>query len=211
MWKFIGEMRRISAVAPRNVLEFRAHQYLVAAHREVAMSDATFFAQILAAPDDRPLQHAYADWLEERGDPRGEFVRLQAELAVEEDTVRRNRQSRLRDLLDELAPLPNVLIDLAAFTGPGYGLYDMTSTLAELYNAFPLARTTDGLIVAIGTRDDPSRDLRDLERLLGRRVIPVLADNNQVATYVANAVGTMEPDGDGRFDVTDSMENEGYG
>jgi len=45
------------------------------------MSHAGFLQAILAAPDDDTPRLAYADWLEERGDPRGEFIRVQCELA----------------------------------------------------------------------------------------------------------------------------------
>lgn len=40
-----------------------------------------FLAAVLAAPDDDLPRLVYADYLEERGDPRGEFIRLQVELA----------------------------------------------------------------------------------------------------------------------------------
>src|SRR5688572_12656020 len=40
-----------------------------------------FVQSILEAPDDDDVRLIYADWLEERGDPRGEFIRLQIELA----------------------------------------------------------------------------------------------------------------------------------
>jgi len=46
------------------------------------MSDHDSFLQaILAHPDDDHLRLVYADWLEERADPRGEFIRVQMELA----------------------------------------------------------------------------------------------------------------------------------
>jgi uncharacterized protein (TIGR02996 family) len=42
------------------------------------MSDnAAFLKAILDNPDDDQLRLIYADWLEERGDPRGEFIRVQ--------------------------------------------------------------------------------------------------------------------------------------
>lgn len=41
-----------------------------------------FLQAILANPDDDQLRLIYADWLEERGDPRGEFIRVQMELAA---------------------------------------------------------------------------------------------------------------------------------
>jgi uncharacterized protein (TIGR02996 family) len=46
------------------------------------MSEADAFIQaILANPDDNTTRLAFADWLEKRGDPRGEFIRLQCALA----------------------------------------------------------------------------------------------------------------------------------
>lgn len=43
-------------------------------------SDDQFLAAIIARPDDLP-RLVYADWLEERGDPRAEFIRVQVDLA----------------------------------------------------------------------------------------------------------------------------------
>src|SRR5262245_38736778 len=40
-----------------------------------------FLRGILQHPDDDAPRQVYADWLEERGDPRGEFIRVQCELA----------------------------------------------------------------------------------------------------------------------------------
>jgi large subunit ribosomal protein L7/L12 len=39
-----------------------------------------FLAAIQANPDDREAREIYADWLEERGDERGEYLRLEAQL-----------------------------------------------------------------------------------------------------------------------------------
>lgn len=44
-----------------------------------------FLAEIAASPDDDLPRLVYADWLEERGDPRGEFIRVQCELARDPD------------------------------------------------------------------------------------------------------------------------------
>src|SRR5262249_34068259 len=41
--------------------------------------NAAFLKAILDNPDDDQLRLIYADWLEERGDPRGEFIRVQYE------------------------------------------------------------------------------------------------------------------------------------
>ncbi len=45
------------------------------------MTVADFLASILADPDDDTPRLQYADWLMERGDPRGEFIRVQCEIA----------------------------------------------------------------------------------------------------------------------------------
>lgn len=42
---------------------------------------AEFLAQVVAHPDDDGPRLVAADWLDERGDPRGEFIRVQVELA----------------------------------------------------------------------------------------------------------------------------------
>lgn len=48
----------------------------------VPMSDANAFLDaVLAEPDDVSCRLIFADWLEERGDPRGEFIRIQCALA----------------------------------------------------------------------------------------------------------------------------------
>ena len=46
------------------------------------MTDATaFILAIHAAPHDAAPRLVYADWLDERGDPRGEFIRVQVAVA----------------------------------------------------------------------------------------------------------------------------------
>lgn len=71
-----------------------------------------FLDGIRAQPDDDALRLVYADWLEERGDPRAELVRVQCELARLD--VRRSRRRELerreRELIGEhfdewIAPL----------------------------------------------------------------------------------------------------------
>src|SRR5271166_1309247 len=44
------------------------------------MSDASFLQAIQSAPGDTGLLLAYADWLEERGDTRAEFIRVSVAL-----------------------------------------------------------------------------------------------------------------------------------
>lgn len=43
--------------------------------------EAALLQAVLESPEDDGVRLIYADWLEERGDPRGEFIRLQCHLA----------------------------------------------------------------------------------------------------------------------------------
>jgi uncharacterized protein (TIGR02996 family) len=58
---------------------------------------------LLENPDDLATHYAYADYLQEQGDPRGEFIQLQ--LALEDprrtETERRQLQARAKQLLNE--------------------------------------------------------------------------------------------------------------
>jgi len=59
-----------------------------------------FLATVLENPDDDAPRLVYADWLEERGDSRGDFIRVQCELArLDEDDPRaenlRDRENKL--------------------------------------------------------------------------------------------------------------------
>ncbi|MFO0845893.1 MAG: TIGR02996 domain-containing protein [Gemmataceae bacterium] len=79
------------------------------------MTDDVFLSAILIDPDDDLPRLAYADWLEEQGDPRGEFLHIQCRLARLDDidpaaSALRQRERELLDLhrptwLGELAPL----------------------------------------------------------------------------------------------------------
>lgn len=63
------------------------------------MSDDAFIRAILADPADDAARLIYADWLEERGNPRGEYLRLEVALAAlgRAEPVRGQLQDRLRE------------------------------------------------------------------------------------------------------------------
>jgi uncharacterized protein (TIGR02996 family) len=63
--------------------------------------EAAFLRMIAAAPDDDAPRLVYADWLEERGDPRGTFIRLQCALAAlpDDDPRRPDLEHAERHLL----------------------------------------------------------------------------------------------------------------
>jgi uncharacterized protein (TIGR02996 family) len=78
--------------------------------------DEAFLEAILEAPQDDTPRLIYADWLEEHGDPRGEFIRLQCRLASkdEDDPFWSGLEARERQLLveheaDWLGPLHSLL------------------------------------------------------------------------------------------------------
>jgi uncharacterized protein (TIGR02996 family) len=62
---------------------------------KAAASDAEAFERALAAnPDDVAARSAYADYLTERGDPRGEFMQVQ--LALEDESLPKAERDRLK-------------------------------------------------------------------------------------------------------------------
>src|SRR5262249_38868583 len=70
-----------------------------------AMGEDPFLAAIRANPDDNAVRLVYADWLQERGDPRGEFLRLDTMLTGlspnhESYGADRFRLEQLRSTLD---------------------------------------------------------------------------------------------------------------
>ncbi|MFO0810388.1 MAG: TIGR02996 domain-containing protein [Gemmataceae bacterium] len=65
--------------------------------------DEAFLAAILAHPDDDLPRLVYADWLDDRGDPRGEFIRLEIELErdlLRYDAAAKARLARIHELLE---------------------------------------------------------------------------------------------------------------
>jgi uncharacterized protein (TIGR02996 family) len=50
--------------------------------------DASFIRSISLAPRDNALRLEYADWLEEQGDLRGEYLRLECQLSQMQITLR---------------------------------------------------------------------------------------------------------------------------
>src|SRR5579862_3434909 len=68
-----------------------------------SMTENDFISAIRANPDDDSTRLIYADWLEERGDLRGRFIRLQIELAQlpSQDSRRAELKDQIKDLLAE--------------------------------------------------------------------------------------------------------------
>jgi len=68
--------------------------------------DEAFLQDIVAHPEDNSLRLIYADWLDEQGDPRAGFLRLEAEFTALPETDKRKKQlrKRLRKLQQGLPP-----------------------------------------------------------------------------------------------------------
>jgi uncharacterized protein (TIGR02996 family) len=66
--------------------------------------DDAFLQAILEAPDDDVPRLVYADWLEEHGDPRSTFLRVQCELArlAEDDLRREALRAQARPLEEQI-------------------------------------------------------------------------------------------------------------
>ena len=70
------------------------------------MSHEAFLRAITANPDDDVLRLVYADWLEEQGDPRAEFLRLDCALAGKAEGTMENAatKARWRELRENFDP-----------------------------------------------------------------------------------------------------------
>jgi len=61
--------------------------------------DEAFRRAVIDRPADDLPRVVYADWLDERGDPRGEFIRVQVELSTGETRDPEGLEDRERDML----------------------------------------------------------------------------------------------------------------
>jgi uncharacterized protein (TIGR02996 family) len=159
-------------------------------------NDRQAFERSLAAnPDDRATHAAYADWLTEQGDPRGEFIQVQ--LALEEEKrgpgERKELQAREKELLDrhqrewlgELAPYLLDQKDVDEWRlkrGEGYrfawarGWLDtvevpmLRTGFARLLGQAPAARLLRRLAIEgnVRSEDDPDAEGKDVQK--GRNI-----------------------------------------
>jgi uncharacterized protein (TIGR02996 family) len=71
---------------------------------EIMNEERAFLMAILERPDDDARKLVYADWLEERGDPRGEYLRLMMKVR-QERTVTQELRRRHNELSTEFEEL----------------------------------------------------------------------------------------------------------
>ena len=104
-----GDKVRLGVVCPKEVPVHRQEVY-DAIHGSPrpprSPLEAAFLRAVLADPADDAPRLIYADWLDEQGDPRGEFVRVQcrlAQLPAGHEAVGDLRR-REKELLDRCEP-----------------------------------------------------------------------------------------------------------
>jgi len=91
-----GDKVRLGVVCPKEMPVHRQEVYeAIFGHRPLppeprprSPEEGSFWQAVVAAPGDEATRLVYADWLEERGDPLGEFLRLQCQ---EKDLERRRQ------------------------------------------------------------------------------------------------------------------------
>ncbi len=103
-------------------------------------SDDAFLQAIIENPDDDSPRLIYSDWLEERNDPRGEFIRIQITLArwPEGSPGKPQLEARERELLerhqDEWLGSLRPLLTRWTFRG---GFLDAVTVPASIYLQLP--------------------------------------------------------------------------
>src|SRR5947209_952208 len=71
------------------------------------IEEQPFMNMIASQPHDWAPRLVFADWLEERGDPRGELLRLLHELLQpQEPRAHRRKRARLQELVAAGTPAP---------------------------------------------------------------------------------------------------------
>jgi carbon storage regulator CsrA len=101
-----GDKVRLGVTCPAPIPVYRqeVHQAIHGAQPPPRPPEEMAFVQaVLETPDDEGIRLIFADWLEERGDPWGEFIRVQCRLAglPAKDERRRDLQARERALWAE--------------------------------------------------------------------------------------------------------------
>jgi uncharacterized protein (TIGR02996 family) len=74
--------------------------------------EQAFLDDIMNAPDPDPFRLIYADWLTDRGDPRGEFLRLTVRLKTLSGAERAAGEERLNQLRREINPVWPMIVQI---------------------------------------------------------------------------------------------------
>lgn len=117
-----------------------------------------FFAQVVAEPDDDAPRLVLADWLEERGDPLGEFISLQ----VKKPTHKRIETLRLDHYADWMGPLIDVVDPFSVKFVRGF-----IDSMSLTSDSWPDARTLRLIKAAVGAPQLALVRRLELERGIG--------------------------------------------
>jgi carbon storage regulator CsrA len=153
-----GDKVRLAISAPAEIPIHRKEVYDAIhdlprppAPRPRSPEEMAFVQAVLEAPDDEAIRLIFADWLEERGDPLGEFIRTQCRLArlPADDPRRKALTDRERVLWAEHGAawrlsLPPVLREAPFERGFVEAVHltvsDFLASAAELFAAAPVRR-----------------------------------------------------------------------
>ena len=107
---------KCQAEADKLVREKTGKGYVETTPKASVSDDEAFTKTLIARPDDRAAWSAYADYLTEQGDPRGEFMAVQ--IALEDDSLPKAERAALKKTEAKLlkAHERDWLGPLAAFT-----------------------------------------------------------------------------------------------
>lgn len=97
--KLEKERRCRTAVAPETLARWRS-RFTSAPEPERAVTEESLLAGVVASPDDDAPRLVYADWLNERRDPRGELIALQ--IARSRGEAARGSKKREAELVAEV-------------------------------------------------------------------------------------------------------------
>ncbi|WP_197443246.1 ATPase, T2SS/T4P/T4SS family [Lignipirellula cremea] len=167
-------------------------------------SETALLQAVLAHPLDGDVRCIYADWLEDRGDPRGEFLRVQSALAhppenYEARVALHIRDRQLRETIElawirqlGYADTPTPLVDLQV----PRRVIDLLSVLAAVnHQATPLLQRGEELVVALA---EPSAGaVRELRQETGCRITTTPVWENEAADAAAAYYAAWPPGGGG--------------
>jgi serine/threonine-protein kinase len=173
-------------------------------------TEANLLRQIHARPDDDAPRLVYADWLAERGDPRGELIHVQCELAPmapgnprrvrlkhrEQQLLAEHRDKWLGDLPQEIAPyelergfLAHPLALPKESSLERARLLRLSPTLYEVVNVAKTGYVTEVLEALVCGPDGPDGRVA----LKHVRVFPEkrLGDPDEMAAYRRTLLGEL--------------------
>lgn len=101
--KTFATAEKARAEADKLVAEKTGKGYVETTPPAVVSEEEAMEAAVIANPHDRAARSAYADFLTEKGDPRGEFVRVQ--LALEDESLSAAERKKFAAREGELHPM----------------------------------------------------------------------------------------------------------